>query len=216
MTAMARFRRITPAWTVGATTVILALVATPLLLAAGASPPRAGSGGSATAATRPTGAFAWLHPGPAPAGWRGTTTARSGATLFYPPGWKPISGDRGTATAALRDGSGLYAGYVNVTPRQGAEQPAGWARFRIGHIRDEGGTGVRELAAAKGLQFRNGIGSCVIDEYLSRVGSHPYREIACIVSGQRNTGVFIGAALQHDWPTLGRTVEQAGSALLQR
>jgi hypothetical protein len=119
-------------------------------------------------------------------------------------------------TAALRDGRGLYAGYLNVTPRQGAEQLEGWARFRIDHIRDEGDTSVRQLAAAEGLQFRNGTGSCVIDEYLSRVGSHSYREIACIVSGHRNTGVFIGAALQRDWPTLGRTVEQAGSALLQR
>jgi hypothetical protein len=140
----------------------------------------------------------------------------SGATLFYPPEWKPIPGDRGTVTAALQDGGGLYAGYVNITPRQGAEQLEGWARFRIGHIRDEGGTSVRQLAAAEGLQFRSGTGSCVIDQYLSRVGSHPYREIACIVSGRRNTGVFIGAALQRDWPTLGRTVEQAGSALLQR
>jgi hypothetical protein len=161
-------------------------------------------------------AFAWLHPGPAPAGWREQTTARSGSSLFYPPEWKPIPGDRGTVTAALRDGGGLYAGYLNLTPRQGAEQLAGWARFRIGHIRDEGGTSVRQLAGAEGLQFRSGTGSCVIDQYLSRVGSHPYREVACIVSGRHNTGVFIGAALQHDWPTLGRTVEQSGSALLQR
>jgi hypothetical protein len=161
-------------------------------------------------------AFAWLHPRAAPAGWRAATTARSNATLFYPPDWKPIPGDRGTVTAALRDDAGLYVGYVNVTPRQRAERLEGWAQFRISHIREEGGTRVRKLAAAEGLQFRSGTGSCVIDEYLSRVGSHPYREIACIVSGRRHTSVFIGAAFQRDWPTLGLTLEQEGSALLQR
>jgi hypothetical protein len=196
--------------------VLLALIATPLLLAAGSSRPRAGSAGGRTAAPRLAAAFAWLHAGPAPAGWRAATTARSDTTLFYPPDWKPIPGDRGTVTVALRDRDGLYAGYVNVTPRQGAEQLEGWARFRISHIREEGGTLVHQLAAAEGLQFRTGSGSCVIDEYLSRVGSHPYREVACIVSGRQRTSVFVGAALQRDWPTVGLTVEQAGSALLQR
>jgi hypothetical protein len=56
----------------------------------------------------------------------------------------------------------------------------------------------------------------VIDDYLSRVGSHPYREIACIISGRRHTDVFIGAALQHDWKALDGTLERAASAFLQR
>lgn len=47
-------------------------------------------------------------------------------------------------------------------------------------------------------------------------GSHPYREIACIVSGRRHTDVFIGAALRRDWGPLRGTLERAASSLLQR
>jgi hypothetical protein len=216
MTAMARSNRIERACVVAAAAVLLALIATLLLFAAAPSGPRAAQGGERTATAWAGAAFAWLQPRIAPAGWHDAVTGRSGATLFYPPDWKPIPGDRGTVSAAVRDRDGLYAGYVNVTPRQGAEQLDGWAHFRISHIREEGGTHVHQLAAAEGLKFRTGTGSCVIDEYLSRVGSHSYKEVACIVSGRGQTSVFIGAALQRRWPSLGRTVEQAASALLQR
>jgi hypothetical protein len=117
---------------------------------------------------------------------------------------------------ALRDNRGRYAGYLNVTPRQGAEQLHGWAAFRTNHNRDEGDRHVRQLAAAEGLRFRNARGSCVIDDYVSRVGSHAYREIACIVKGHRHADVFIGAALRQDWTTLRGTLERAASGLLQR
>jgi hypothetical protein len=119
-------------------------------------------------------------------------------------------------TVALRDSRGLYAGYLNVTPRQGAEQPHGWAAFRTNRNREDGDGRVIQVAAAEGLRFRNARASCVIDDYLSKVGSHPYREIACIVSGHRNTDVFIGAALRRDWKTLSGTLERAASSLLQR
>ena len=117
---------------------------------------------------------------------------------------------------ALRDRGGLYAGYLNLTPRQGEEQPHGWAAFRTNRNRQEGDGHVRQVAAAEGLRFRNARGSCVIDDYLSKVGSHPYREIACIVAGDRHADVFIGASLRRDWGTLGGTLERAASSLIQR
>jgi hypothetical protein len=135
--------------------------------------------------------------------------------LFYPPGWKQIPGDKGTVTRSLRDANGLYIGYLNLTPRQGAERLHGWSSFRTGHNREEGDKQVRQVAAAEGLRFRDARGSCVIDDYLSKVGGNPYREIACLVSGRRRTDVFIGAALKRDWPTLSATLERAASALLQ-
>ena len=66
------------------------------------------------------------------------------------------------------------------------------------------------------LRFAKARGSCVIDDYLSKVGSNPYRELACIVTGARDTNVFVGAALTADWPRLGHVVERAASALIER
>jgi hypothetical protein len=199
-------------------------VALPLLLAA--SPVSAAANDfaklrTASRATRPpaatlAGAFSWLHPSRPPAGWVAATIASGNATLFYPPDWKPTAGDPGTVTAALRDNSGVYHGYLNVTPRQGAERLTGWAAFRTGRNREEGDGQVRDLAAAEGLRFRDARGSCVIDEYLSRVRSHPYREIACIVAGRRALSVFVGAALQQDWTALGPLLERAASDFLER
>jgi hypothetical protein len=128
----------------------------------------------------------------------------------------PTPGDTGTVTASLRDRAGLYHGYLNVTPRQGRERLTGWARFRITRNREEGDADVHALAVGAGLRFRGARGSCVIDEYLSREGSHPYRELACIVAGRRATSVFVGAALRQDWPSIGPLLERAASDLIER
>jgi hypothetical protein len=169
-----------------------------------------------TRAPRPSNAFSWLRPRPAPAGWAGTSIASGGAVLFHPPDWKEIPGDKGTVSFSLRDGRGLYRGYLNVTPRQGAERLAGWADFRTNRNRAEGDRKVREQAAAEGLSFAAASGSCVIDDYRSRVGSNLYTELACIASGRRYTNVFIGAALSRDWARLGPLIERAASALIER
>ena len=171
---------------------------------------------SGTRAPRASNAFSWLRPHAAPVGWIGTSIESGGAVLFHPPGWKQTPGDKGTLSFSLRDGRGLYRGYLNVTPRQGAERLAGWADFRTTRNRAEGDRRVREQAAAEGLHFVAAGGSCVIDDYLSRVGSNPYTELACIASGRRYTNVFVGAALSRDWVRLGPVIERAASALIER
>jgi hypothetical protein len=65
-------------------------------------------------------------------------------------------------------------------------------------------------ASAKGLRFRTGTGSCVIDHYAT-VRAH-YREIACLVHGSRADTVVVGAALPGDWSRLGPQVERAISS----
>ena len=80
----------------------------------------------------------------------------------------------------------------------------------------EGDRRTRVLAAAENLRLDRARGSCVVDDYLSRLGSHPYREVACIFTGSRYTNVFVGATLVRDWPTLGRVVERAASAFTER
>ena len=192
---------------------LLGVAAVPLVVAAGGSGGRAGP---RAAEFRSEGAFSLLRPGPPPAGWQQTTTATSRATLFYPPGWKRIPGDVGTVTSALKGEHGLYVGYLNATPRQGAEQLHGWAAFRIDHNREEGDKRVREVAAAEGLRFTNARGSCVVDDYLSKIGSNPYREIACLVSGPSRADVLIAAGRKQNWPALSGTLERAVSAFIQR
>jgi hypothetical protein len=151
-----------------------------------------------------------------PTGWRRAELSSGAATLAYPRGWKAIPGDAGTVSFAIRDRSGRYLGYLNVTPRQGAERLAGWGAFRTRRNAEEGDRRVRELSSSKNVAFVGARSSCVLDDYLSRVGSHAYRELACIVAGRRSTSVFVGAALIEDWSTLGPVIEHAARTLVER
>jgi hypothetical protein len=127
--------------------------------------------------------------------------------LAYPPGWRRIHSDPGTVSAALLGSHGGIRGYLNATPRQGAETLADWSHFRPAHNREEGDRQVVSEAAARGLRFPRGTGSCVIDHYAT-VSAH-YREIACLVRGARASTVVVGAATPRDWAKLGPQLERA-------
>jgi hypothetical protein len=177
---------------------------------------RVASAAARAADFRAAAALSSLEPLPVPEHWTSATIRSGAATLYYPSSWRQIPGDSGTVTAALRDRAGLYAGYLNVTPRQGREQLIGWAAFRTRRNAEEGDRQVQELAAAEGIGFTNARGSCVVDQYLSRVGAHRYRELACLVAGRAHTSVFVGAALVSDWRTLGSVVVRAAASLRER
>jgi hypothetical protein len=164
----------------------------------------AGGGG---AAARSAGAFTWLSPAAPPAGWALARLPSGRAALAYPPGWRSIHSDPGTVSAALFGANGQIRGYLNATPQQGEETLANWARFRPAHNREEGDLGVVKDAAARGLQFRSGSGSCVIDHYAT--SSARYREIACLVHGSRASTVVVGAAVPRDWSHLAPQIERA-------
>jgi hypothetical protein len=170
------------------------------------SQPSTGGG----AATRSAGAFAWLRPAAPPAGWARVALPSGAAAFAYPPGWRQIQSDPGTVSAALMGPGRHIRGYLNATPRQGAETLADWARFRPAHNREEGDRHVVRDASARGLRFRTGSGSCVIDHY-STVSAR-YREIACLVRGSRASTVVVGAALPADWPRLAPQLERAISS----
>lgn len=163
--------------------------------------------GSAACGGSSAGPFAWLRPQPPPAGWALTRIA-SGAELSYPPSWRLIKGDRGTATAVLVSANGRYLGYLNVTPRQGNETLANWASFRVDHNREEGDRGLTRLASATGLRFLSGHGNCVKDAYTSGTGAH-YIEIACLVTGLRTDSVIVGAAPPSSWAQQAGSIERA-------
>lgn len=167
----------------------------------------AGCGGGAR---RPSG-FGWLRPASPPAGWR-TARIASGAVLSYPPSWRRIPGDPGTASAVLRDRSGRIAGYLNLTPRQGDETLGKWSRFRPAHNAEEGDTNVRTLDSATGLRFRSGHGSCVEDSYTTTTAAR-YLELACLVQGARTSSVVVGAGTPARWEQIAPLLERAISAL---
>jgi hypothetical protein len=161
---------------------------------------------TASAAANP-GAFAWLHPVPPPAGWAVAHLSGT-AALAYPAGWHRIHSDPGTVSAALmQPHSDLVVEYLNATPQQGEETLQNWATFRPDHNREEGDSHVQLLAAGRGLRFRNGRGSCVIDRY--RTPRTSYQEIACIVRGSRGTSVVVAAALAARWRSAAPVLERA-------
>jgi hypothetical protein len=158
-----------------------------------------------------SGAFAWLRPAPAPADWK-VARISGGATLSYPPGWRPLKTDPGTATAGLLRGGDEddLVGYLNATPRQGEETLENWASFRPDHNRDEGDRSVHLIASSTGLPFRGGHGSCVIDDYTTSRAT--YREIACFASGAGSSGVVVAAAPTSSWHQQEATLRRAVSA----
>jgi hypothetical protein len=172
-----------------------------------------GSGSSSSGASTPApktprgGAFAWLRPQPPPSSWRVVRTA-SGAVMAYPPSWRRIKGDPGTATAALLTAGGSYLGYLNATPQQGEETLANWRTFRVEHNHQEGDRSVARLAYAEGLPFLNGRGNCVKDAYVSGTGAH-YTEIACLVAGAKGNTVIVGAGPTSGWAHVSGSIERA-------
>lgn len=149
----------------------------------------------------------WLTPAASPPAWPRMTIGR-GATISYPPGWRRVRGDSGTASAMLVGGGGQVLGYLNLTPRQGHETQAGWSRFRVEHNREEGERGVRAMRAASGMRFLTGRGACVQDSYTTAAATR-YVEIACLIAGRRSSFVAVGAAPPDRWPAESAMIERA-------
>jgi hypothetical protein len=176
---------------------------------ASAGHPPASAGHPPASAGNPP-AFAWLRPAPPPAGWP-LARLRGAAVLAYPPGFTRIKSDPGAASAARVDRrSGLITDYLNATPQQGAETLANWASFRPAHNRDEGDSDEQVLAWARGLRFRDGRGSCVIDRYATSRTS--YEEIACLIRAPAGQMVIVAAAQTARWADSAPALERAVSA----
>jgi hypothetical protein len=157
-------------------------------------------------------AFPALVPAAAPAGWPHLTLPDRTAVLSYPPSLRPVRGDTDAVSAAQVSPRRTFQLYLNATPRQGAEQPHGWAAFRLRLLTADDAASARELAAAQGVKFRGGTGSCVIDTYVTRIGAHRYQEIACLVQGRTSASVIVAAAPANTWAQAGPLLLQAVAA----
>jgi hypothetical protein len=107
---------------------------------------------------------------------------------------------------------GRIEGFLNATPKQGAETLANWTSFRTGHNRGEGDRGIRVAASTNNARFRSGRGSCVIDTYSTSRAA--YREIACLVSGPRSSAVIVGAAPLGLWSREASALTRAVSSFV--
>jgi hypothetical protein len=195
---------------------VVAMLATLALAATGCGGGYSGGSSRSTSAPQATSqarAFAWLRPSPPPRAWQTSQLPGGVARLAYPLGWQSIRSDPGTVSAAVRAPTEEIRGYLNATPRQGAETLSNWGSFRLDHNRDEGDVDVKPVASATNLRFRGGHGSCVIDTYTSSTG-RSYREVACIVAGARATTVVVGAAPPAQWSRQGPALERAISSFL--
>jgi hypothetical protein len=159
-----------------------------------------------------SGPFDWLHPGPSPVGWP-VASIPAGAAMPYPPGWRRIESDRGTATAAFLNSHHQFLGYLNLTPRQSNETLTNWGRFRVEHNAAENDRSVSTLAVATGLRFRAARGTCVRDAYTTRTGTR-YIELACLVSGKALSAVIVGASPPRSWPRISPLLERAISSTI--
>jgi hypothetical protein len=146
-----------------------------------------------------------------------TTALPNGtAVLAYPASLHRISGDRDAVSVAKLSPSGAFLLYLNATPRQGEESLRNWATFRLGLLRSDSASSAHEDSAATGVRFRGGTGSCVVDDYVSRIGRHHYEEIACLAQGRTGASVIVATAPAAQWPAALPTLTRAVSAYLLR
>ncbi len=133
-----------------------------------------------------------------PSGW-GTARLAGAGELVFPPGWRRIESDRGSASAALLAPDGTIRVYLNATPADRDETPSGWARFRLRHNADEGDRDVRLISSAAHVTLGAETGSCVSDTYAT--SRTRYRERACLLTppaGGRRV-VLVAAAQPGMW-----------------
>jgi hypothetical protein len=161
-------------------------------------------------------AFPRLVPAAAPAGWPHLILPNRTAVLSYPPSLRPVAGDRDAVSAARFSPGGGFQLYLNATPRQGTEHLPHWAAFRLMLLRSDDAASAHEVDAAEGVKFRGGTGSCVIDDYVTRIGGHRYEEIACLVQGRTSASVIVAAAPSAMWALARPLLFRAVAAYLVR
>ena len=164
----------------------------------------------------PAQSFPPLVPAAAPASWPRLTLPGGTAVLSYPPSLRQIHGDTDAVSAARLGPGGAIQLYLNATPRQGTESLVHWAAFRLALLRSDDAASAREVAAAEGVTFRGGTGSCVIDVYVTRIGAHHYQEIACLVQGRTSASVIVAAVPAAGWARAYPLQFQAVAAYLVR
>lgn len=196
-------------WTRLSAGVLGALAA--MVLGGCSSPAQDRTAELAPAGTTP---FAWFRAAPAPAGWKSMELPDGTGVLSIPPGAGPVDSDPGSLSATITAPNGDLQVYLNATPQQGDESQANWPQFRLDHLTGEHAASATRIASRDGMLFRGGTGSCVADTYVTRIGAHEYREIACLVAGTRGSSVLVVAAPAAAWDRYTPVLQQAVDSYL--
>jgi hypothetical protein len=138
------------------------------------------------------GSFGWIKAS-APTTWTRVAVPAGLGTVAEPTGFRMVKTDPGTVSLAMVDSAGTFVGYLNVTPRQGSESLGDWADFRIDHLRDDGTVSVHEDATIQSVKRGSVVRSCVVDDYVTTVGHHPFHEVACFVTGSFPSSVVVAS-----------------------
>jgi hypothetical protein len=154
--------------------------------------------------------FDWLHPRVETAG-SALLVPSSGTSLLWYPRWlHQISGDPWSVTVVLRDRRGRDLVLMNAGPKTGSATMRTFPALRIDHLHEERERDLHEEAVTYNRSFRDGRkGSCVMDDYVTRLAPNHYREIACYVQGRTTASVIVAAVLVRDWSKYGPVVERA-------
>jgi hypothetical protein len=158
--------------------------------------------------------FAWFQAGPAPEGWTTMELPDGTALLSIPPGATPTESDAGSVSAALAAPDGSLLLYLNATPQQGEESQANWPAFRLDHLKGENAASATQISNRTAMMFRGGSGTCVADRYVTRIGAHEYREMACLVAGSRGGSVLVVATPAESWDRYTPLLEQVVDSYL--
>ena len=161
-------------------------------------------------------AFPPLHPAAAPTRWPHCNAAQRNRRTVLPALAKQLAGDTDAVSAARLSPGGAFQLYLNATPRQGTERLRHWAASRLRLLRSDDAASAHQDAAAEGIKFRGGTGSCVIDDYVTRIGAHHYQEIACLVQGRTSASVIVAAAPAATWAQARPLLFRAVAAYLVR
>jgi hypothetical protein len=119
--------------------------------------------------------------------------------LSYPPSLHAAQSDSDAVAVSRKNAGGTTLVYLNATERQGNEQLSTWPTARIAVLLRESASSAHEDGAAYGLRFLGGKGTCVLDDYLTHIKAHHYREIACYVVGAKGGSVVVATALDSLW-----------------
>jgi hypothetical protein len=153
---------------------------------------------------------------PAPAGWHRVSLPNGTAVLSYPPSLRRVASDADAISVGRLSPAGRYLLFLNATPRQGTENLRHWAAFRLSLLRSDEASSAHQDGAVSGVRFRGGTGSCVNDDYVTKIGSHHYEELACLIYGKSGGSVIVAAAPAAQWPRVRLLLERAVAAYLVR
>jgi hypothetical protein len=127
-----------------------------------------------------------------------------------------MQSDTGSVSAEIGAPNGDLQVYLNATPQQGDESQANWPQFRLENLTGEHAASATRTSSRDGMMFRGGTGSCVADSYVTSIGVHSYREIACLVAGARGSSVLVVATPTGSWDRYRPLLQQAVDSYLAK